>query len=150
MLYRTHASEELDRMLDFIPNVLVLDRSAERAEREIAMFGYGVRQVVIWVGCGKTFPDRLGSVERARGDLILPSHCNLQQYWINANGFTGLIVTNTEKRHSTRNELRCSMWTSDHDLIFLVRNSVSSVSMSQRFLPLTPVCNSVAPSCRAQ
>ena len=69
MLYRTHAGEELDRMLDFIPNVLVLDRSPERAEREIAMFGYGV--VVIWVGCGNTFPARLGRVERNRGDIIL-------------------------------------------------------------------------------
>ena len=64
MLYRTHAGEELDRMLDFIPSVLVLDRSAERAEREIAMFGYGV--VVIWVGCGNTFPARLDNVEGDR------------------------------------------------------------------------------------
>ena len=69
MLYRTHAGEEFDRMLDFIPNVLVLDRSAERAEREIAMFGYGV--VVIWVGYGNTFLARLGRVERNRGDIIL-------------------------------------------------------------------------------
>ena len=63
MLYRTHAGEELDRILDFIPNVLVLDRSAERNE-EIAMFGYGV--VVIWVGCGNTFPARLDNVEGDR------------------------------------------------------------------------------------
>ena len=71
MLYRTHAGEELDCMLDFIPNVLVLDRSAERAEREIAMYGYGV--VVIWVGCGNTFPARLDNVWRVQGRHILPN-----------------------------------------------------------------------------
>ena len=64
MLYRTYASEELDRILDFIPNVLVLDHSAERAEREIVMFGYGV--VATREGCGNTFPARLDNVEGDR------------------------------------------------------------------------------------
>ena len=66
MLYRTYASEELDRMLDFIPNVLVLDRSAERAER-------GDRdvwlrcQVVTWVGCGNP----PGQSRAGQGGIIL-------------------------------------------------------------------------------